>query len=53
MAKKTLTAFTVYAKVQVECSAEVHAASLEQAVEEARKLCELDFVDIKGGIHGR
>jgi len=43
---KRLTSFTVYAKVEIDCGIEIKAESLEDAVAQAHKLTETDFVDI-------
>lgn len=45
---KHLKSFNVMAKLQLECGIDVKAESLEDAIDKARQLKELDFVDMKG-----
>lgn len=48
MAKTTLREFNVYAWVQVLTDTKIRAASLTEAVEQASKLKETDFVTLSG-----
>ena len=41
-----LKAFTVYAKVTIECGITIKAESFEDALERSKELKEADFVDV-------
>jgi hypothetical protein len=43
-----MSTYNVYARLNLEVSVEIQAQSLEEALEQARKLKEVDFVDIPG-----
>ena len=43
---KRLQAFTVQATVEIQCSIDIRAESLEDAIEKARTLKETDFVTV-------
>lgn len=45
---KNLKTFNVMAKLKLECGIDIKAASLEDAVEQARKLKATDFVEVIG-----
>jgi len=47
MAKK-VKSFIVAARLNIECDTEIKAESLEDAIAQARKLSECDFVTIHG-----
>jgi hypothetical protein len=48
MKKPTLKSFEIMAKVEVDCSITIDAASLEDALMKAKDLKEDDFVNIIG-----
>ncbi len=48
MASSKIKSFYVMAKLQIDCNITIKAASLEDAVEQSKKLKEKDFVTVLG-----
>lgn len=46
--KRTMKTFTVFARLNIECTLSIKAESLEDVIAQARTLKELDFINLKG-----
>jgi len=47
---KTVNAYTIMAKLEIECDVTVHAENLENALEKGRELKARDFYEPKGDV---